>query len=232
MENVVKEETEKVVEREEEDEKEDVKVDPSSASSYSFSKTGKSQENETEKVPKAKKAVTSEDDSRFACNICLDTVKDAVVTVCGHLYCWPCLYRWLNIGHTTCPVCKAGVTKDNVIPLYLQGGNNEDPRLKQTSESVPNRPSAQRPTPQPATHGAQFPGMHFAGAGGGGIAFSAGLGFFPSLFGLQFQNFAPPAGAQGDGGNRALTPEEIQQNFVSQCLLLLGIFVLFCLLLV
>mmetsp|Transcript_22964 Transcript_22964/g.38866 ORF Transcript_22964/g.38866 Transcript_22964/m.38866 type:complete len:185 (-) Transcript_22964:501-1055(-) len=69
----------------------------------------------------------ADEDARFVCNICLDPVKDAVVTVCGHLYCWPCLFRWLNIGHTSCPVCKAGVTKENVIPLYLQG-NNEDPR--------------------------------------------------------------------------------------------------------
>jgi predicted lipid-binding transport protein (Tim44 family) len=28
--------------------------------------------------------------------------------------------------------------------------------------------------------------MSFTGAMGGGMAFSAGLGFFPSLFGLQF----------------------------------------------
>lgn len=39
--------------------------------------------------------------SRFTCNICLDTVNEPVVTRCGHLYCWPCLYQWLEPGITT-----------------------------------------------------------------------------------------------------------------------------------
>ncbi len=37
-------------------------------------------------------------DSRFSCNICLEHVQEPVVTQCGHLYCWPCLYRWLEPG--------------------------------------------------------------------------------------------------------------------------------------
>ena len=36
----------------------------------------------------------------FDCNICLETVKEPVVTRCGHLYCWPCLYKWLEPGIT------------------------------------------------------------------------------------------------------------------------------------
>ena len=42
--------------------------------------------------------------------------SEPVVTLCGHLYCWPCLYRWLQVqSHCrTCPVCKAGVEKDKV----------------------------------------------------------------------------------------------------------------------
>ena len=42
---------------------------------------------------------SGECDGRFLCSICLDAVSDEpVVTRCGHLYCWPCLYTWLEPG--------------------------------------------------------------------------------------------------------------------------------------
>ena len=28
----------------------------------------------------------------FECNICLEIASDPVITLCGHLYCWPCIY--------------------------------------------------------------------------------------------------------------------------------------------
>eukprot|EP00903_Cladosiphon_okamuranus_P021528 g19791.t1 len=108
-----------------------------------------------------------------------------------------------------------------------------------------------------------------AGTEGGGAAgqvhFQAGLGFFPSLFGLQFQSFTfptepvTPAGerpgqtadgqpseAEGTAGSiaarteqsgaatagaRMLTSEEAQQAFLSRLLLMLGSFVVLCLVL-
>jgi len=42
--------------------------------------------------------IENEQDCRFNCNICLDPVTEPVVTRCGHMYCWPCLYRWLEPG--------------------------------------------------------------------------------------------------------------------------------------
>lgn len=70
------------------------------------------------------------DESVFECNICLDTAKDAVVSLCGHLFCWPCLHQWLETRPTRqlCPVCKAAISKDKVIPLYGRGSTKEDPR--------------------------------------------------------------------------------------------------------
>jgi hypothetical protein len=32
------------------------------------------------------------DNSSFDCNICLELARQPVVTSCGHLFCWPCLY--------------------------------------------------------------------------------------------------------------------------------------------
>lgn len=30
--------------------------------------------------------------SHFECAICLDVAKEPIVTKCGHLFCWPCIY--------------------------------------------------------------------------------------------------------------------------------------------
>lgn len=163
-----------------------------------------------------------DDDAVFLCNVCLEPVKDRdpVVTQCGHLYCWPCLYRWLNTHHSTCPVCKAGVTQDNVIPIFIRG-SVEDPRSKTAQENIPNRPLGHRPEAiSDAVHNTPINiGYNF-----GGISFSAGFGFFPSLFGLQFQSFAPA------GNNAAQAEEDAQQAYLSRVLLILGISVIMCLL--
>ncbi|PSS05725.1 E3 ubiquitin-protein like [Actinidia chinensis var. chinensis] len=67
----------------------------------------------------------------FDCNICLDTVQDPVVTLCGHLYCWPCIYKWIHFQSVSaekteqqqpqCPVCKAEVSQGTLVPLYGLG---------------------------------------------------------------------------------------------------------------
>ena len=38
------------------------------------------------------------------CHICLDKIKDPVVTECRHVFCWQCLLPWL-LEHATCPTC-------------------------------------------------------------------------------------------------------------------------------
>ena len=35
----------------------------------------------------------ADEDSQFTCNICLEQPTDPVITLCGHLFCWSCLYR-------------------------------------------------------------------------------------------------------------------------------------------
>lgn len=80
---------------------------------------------------KTKDSSEKKDESVFECNICLDTAKDAVVSLCGHLFCWPCLHQWLETrpNRQLCPVCKAAISKEKVIPLYGRGSTKqEDPR--------------------------------------------------------------------------------------------------------
>ncbi|XP_008183323.1 E3 ubiquitin-protein ligase RNF185 [Acyrthosiphon pisum] len=78
----------------------------------------------------------------FECYICLENATDPVVSFCGHLYCWPCLHRSLETQEdpTVCPVCKSGINRDKVIPIYGRGNSKQDdPRNK-----VPPRPAGQR----------------------------------------------------------------------------------------
>jgi E3 ubiquitin-protein ligase RNF5 len=88
----------------------------------------------------------------FDCNICLDLAVEPVVTRCGHLYCWPCIYEWLrrsqeehadagiSTGRRPCPVCKGALTVDSLVPLYGRGGSRSDkPR---PCPAIPSRPSA------------------------------------------------------------------------------------------
>ncbi|KIY95969.1 RING finger protein [Monoraphidium neglectum] len=134
-------------------------------------------------------------ESAFECNICLDLAKEPVVTLCGHLFCWPCLYRWMQVQSYTraCPVCKAGVEVDKVIPIYGRG-SDFDPRQAEAVkvQPVPPRPAGQRPA-------AVAPG---APAGGQ-------QGMLPALFGFQL--------GPGQGYVEALTPEQQHQIM---CLLL------------
>uniref|UniRef100_A0A1I7WR90 RING-type E3 ubiquitin transferase n=1 Tax=Heterorhabditis bacteriophora TaxID=37862 RepID=A0A1I7WR90_HETBA len=86
----------------------------------------------TDKPSSSKK---EEDSARFECNICLDTAKDAVVSMCGHLFCWPCLVQWLDTrpSRQLCPVCKLNYDYNIIeFPIhekrYLQDLEDNEPK--------------------------------------------------------------------------------------------------------
>jgi hypothetical protein len=99
----------------------------------------------------------SNDGSVYDCNICLDLAKEPVVTCCGHLFCWPCLYRWLNLRSSRtrtkeCPVCKGEVTDQDVIPIYGVGNDDDEVRNEGSSSAmaqIPRRPNAKRVSRDP-----------------------------------------------------------------------------------
>lgn len=89
-----------------------------------------------------KEDTSNSSNSQYECNICLDTARDAVISMCGHLFCWPCLHKWIETrpNNQTCPVCKSAISKEKVIPLYGRNcTDKKDPRDK-----VPPRPQGQR----------------------------------------------------------------------------------------
>ncbi|KAF8398521.1 hypothetical protein HHK36_017450 [Tetracentron sinense] len=83
--------------------------------------------------------------SFFDCNICFDMAREPVLTCCGHLFCWPCLYQWLHVHSDAkeCPVCKGEVTDANVTPIYGRGNITRKPE-EESGLKIPPRPHAQR----------------------------------------------------------------------------------------
>lgn len=100
-------------------------------------------------------------DHRFSCNICFDEVVEPVVTTCGHLYCWPCLFQWLEPGMTqeereslglspfryggsnrsrrVCPMSKSPLPLSSVIPVYVRSSESPSSRTSSSKTSIENK---------------------------------------------------------------------------------------------
>eukprot|EP00252_Welwitschia_mirabilis_P022397 TRINITY_DN6046_c0_g2_i1.p1 TRINITY_DN6046_c0_g2~~TRINITY_DN6046_c0_g2_i1.p1 ORF type:complete len:270 (-),score=44.05 TRINITY_DN6046_c0_g2_i1:256-975(-) len=145
------------------------------------------------------------DAGSFECNICLELAQDPIVTLCGHLFCWPCLYKWLHVHSQSqeCPVCKAIVEEDKLVPLYGRGKvGSQDPRSKSVpGVNIPNRPAGRRPGTAPPPPPNNFHHQSFgfgappmASARVGNFTVSAGFGLFPALFGFHMHSFPDGVG--------------------------------------
>ena len=130
---------------------------PTSTSNTSNHTDPNPNESSTSSAAAGKQEATEEEDEEeknkhmFECNICLDTASDPVVTMCGHFYCWPCIAMWLERSNQ-CPVCKSGISKEKIIPVYARGAERKDPREK----DIPHRPAGHREEPEPQPRRSPF----------------------------------------------------------------------------
>ncbi|XP_026390943.1 E3 ubiquitin-protein ligase RMA3-like [Papaver somniferum] len=111
------------------------------------------------------------DMSNFKCKICFGFAHDPIVTLCGHLFCWPCLYKWWRYlgSHSLsqdCPVCKTRVHEEKLVPLYGRGNKGVDAQISKSIPGIhfPNSQARQRSetTKGPASNMNQFPPLGFA----------------------------------------------------------------------
>ncbi|KAK6115835.1 hypothetical protein DH2020_008104 [Rehmannia glutinosa] len=130
------------------------------------------------------------DAANFECNICLDLAQDPIVTLCGHLFCWPCLYKWLHIHSRSqeCPVCKALIEEEKLVPLYGRGKNSTDPRSKSIpGMEIPHRPTGQRPETAPPPN----PNANANAFAQQGYGFMGGFGPFGGFAPMATARFGP-----------------------------------------
>ena len=177
----------------------------------------------------------TEPNNIFDCNICLDSATDPVITMCGHLYCWSCIYKWMEAQKKQspfCPVCKADIQKINMIPIYGRGRTKKDPRLQHQNrrDRIPQRPSGQRPASRSdelvaeQNQGQQHRRTLESFLRQTREQLGSNHTFLPALLRFNSSSDVVPQ-------LRELTSEQLQQAFLSRLLLILGSFVILCLLL-
>ena len=85
---------------------------------------------------------------RFECNVCFEIAREPAVTPCGHLYCWRCIHRWLEGASVDmcapCPVCKARVSEEELIPLYGLGADTSSPERRRNVRASSEEPDSAR----------------------------------------------------------------------------------------
>ncbi|XP_050378894.1 E3 ubiquitin-protein ligase COP1 [Argentina anserina] len=69
----------------------------------------------------------SEVDKDLLCPICMQIVKDAFLTACGHSFCYMCIITHLS-NKSDCPCCAQSLSKNQLFPNFLL-----DKLLKKTS---------------------------------------------------------------------------------------------------
>ncbi|CAH9115691.1 unnamed protein product [Cuscuta europaea] len=181
----------------------------------------------------------------FDCNICLESAHDPVVTLCGHLYCWPCIYKWLHIEAPVpqCPVCKACISHSTLVPLYGRGSSSSDITESTKLEvdlSIPQRPRAiGTNVPPPNLHPHQHlqpllpPPFHALGGYASVGPSTEVAGFFSPNGGVFIGStdttvFSYPSMSAVGGGTPRVRRQEMQ---VEKSLNRVSIFLLCCLIL-
>lgn len=76
--------------------------------------------------------------SFFNCGVCRGAPFEPIATVCGHLFCWECLYSTAGLQDRQifdCPSCNISMQIKQVTPIYV---HTEIPQKR--SEGIPHRP--------------------------------------------------------------------------------------------
>ncbi|CAI9286620.1 unnamed protein product [Lactuca saligna] len=68
-------------------------------------------------------------DREFLCPICMQIIKDAFLTSCGHSFCYMCIITHLD-NKNDCPSCASSLTTNQLFPNFLL-----NKLLKKTSAS-------------------------------------------------------------------------------------------------
>ncbi|CAD26023.2 similarity to HYPOTHETICAL ZINC FINGER PROTEIN (C3HC4 class) YQ57_CAEEL [Encephalitozoon cuniculi GB-M1] len=94
----------------------------------------------------------------YTCSICYSQPEGPVLTPCGHLFCWGCIYIWSQStgGCKFCPTCRCRMGIEEVISVLAVDSKKE-------SRGLPPRPANNRKLVKVITPGIKINGTRFGG---------------------------------------------------------------------
>lgn len=69
-------------------------------------------------MPKITEMESIEMDRDFLCPICMQIIKDAFLTSCGHSFCYMCIVTHLE-NKSNCPSCSHYLTTKHIHPNFI-----------------------------------------------------------------------------------------------------------------
>ncbi|KAH8889732.1 hypothetical protein GQ53DRAFT_747953 [Thozetella sp. PMI_491] len=73
-------------------------------------------------------------ESQEECAVCIDSLKQPVITACKHVFCRPCIARVIEV-QGKCPMCRAELAKEHLLEPAPECNPEEDERLDPDTKS-------------------------------------------------------------------------------------------------
>ncbi|XP_077228692.1 uncharacterized protein LOC143861700 isoform X2 [Tasmannia lanceolata] len=64
-----------------------------------------------------------QEEVKLRCSICMDTMKEETSTVCGHVFCKPCISNAICL-QKKCPTCRENLSLTSIHRIYLPGATS------------------------------------------------------------------------------------------------------------
>eukprot|EP00457_Paulinella_chromatophora_P019688 gb/GEZN01021445.1/.p1 GENE.gb/GEZN01021445.1/~~gb/GEZN01021445.1/.p1 ORF type:complete len:173 (-),score=12.89 gb/GEZN01021445.1/:69-587(-) len=55
---------------------------------------------------------------RLECPVCQDRIRHPASTTCGHIFCYSCARKWIDLNHS-CPQCRKELDSADMHRIYL-----------------------------------------------------------------------------------------------------------------
>eukprot|EP00808_Paulinella_micropora_P005151 g54912.t1 len=76
------------------------------------------EEKKKPKLPETQSEILQYLKKNLECPVCQDSMRHPASTKCGHIFCYSCAKKWIDINNS-CPSCRATLSSEDMHRIYL-----------------------------------------------------------------------------------------------------------------